>query len=38
MNFSAKEDFFAVFRTWLMNMDLANECLVDALANIKQQT
>jgi hypothetical protein len=25
-NFSANEDFFAVFRTRLTNMDLANEC------------
>jgi hypothetical protein len=30
--FSANEDFFAVFRTRLMNI------LVDARANIKQQT
>jgi len=26
MNFSANEDFFAVFWTRLMNMDSANEC------------
>ena len=26
MNFSANEDFFAVFRTRLTNMDSANEC------------
>jgi hypothetical protein len=25
-NFSANEDFFAVFRTRLTNMDSANEC------------
>ena len=31
-NFSANEDFFAVFRTRLTNV------LVDARANIKQQT
>ena len=31
MNFSANEDFFAVFRTQLTNV------LVDARANIKQQ-
>jgi len=37
-NFSANEDFFAVFGTRLTNMDSANECLVDAHANIKQQT
>jgi len=30
--------FFAVFRTRLTNMDSANECLVDARVNIKQQT
>jgi len=30
--------FFAVFWTQLANMDSANEYLVDACANIKQQT
>ena len=37
-NFSANEGFFAVFWTRLTNMDSANECLLDARANIKQQT
>ena len=34
VNFFAYKDFFAIFRTLLMNMDLADECFSECMCNL----